>query len=478
MKAAVLFAVAAALAGAAQSDATDAELSSASGRTVLVGTPGSGRATALPLELYVARVLAGEGEPNAPEATQQALAIAIRTYAIFNQGRHRRDGFELCDSTHCQVLRAATAASRRAALATAGRILTYQGAPAEVFYSASCGGHSESAANVWPTAALPYLRARKDDVHEEDEPWTITLKLPEIERALRRDGFEGSLADVDVVSRTESGRVARLRLTGMRPDLIAGEPFRALVGAVELRSTAFEVEKRGREMRFTGRGFGHGVGMCVVGAGRRARRGESVETILAQYYPGLAVASLAGSAVARVAVAPASTPPRPAATDLQILAARHQASLSAVLGASAAPAAVRLHETIDGFRAATGRPWWSSAAVNGSAIDLAPVTVLAQRDGLDTTLRRAIAEMLLRAALPDRPAWVTVGGGRVLAAADPPTRSAVPADRVRCPTDAELLLAVSAAAQREAEARAEACFARAYGQTRDWRTIAPDERSR
>ena len=67
----------------------------------------------------MARVLAGEGEPNAPEATQQALAVAIRTYALFNAGRHQRDGFDLCDSAHCQVPRPATANSRRAALATA-----------------------------------------------------------------------------------------------------------------------------------------------------------------------------------------------------------------------------------------------------------------------------------------------------------------------------------------------------------------------
>ena len=62
-----------------------------------------------------------------PRRTQQALAIAIRTYALFNAGRHRRDGFDLCDSTHCQVPRVRRRRTRaRAALATAGRILTYR----------------------------------------------------------------------------------------------------------------------------------------------------------------------------------------------------------------------------------------------------------------------------------------------------------------------------------------------------------------
>ena len=135
-----------------QAEVTDAQLEQAGGgRVVRVGPAnGNGRIAPLPLEVYVARVLAGEGEPRASDAAQQALAVAIRTYAVANAGRHGRDGFDLCDSTHCQVPRAATPASRRAAFETAGRLLLYQGTPAELFYSASCGGYSERAGEVWP----------------------------------------------------------------------------------------------------------------------------------------------------------------------------------------------------------------------------------------------------------------------------------------------------------------------------------------
>src|SRR5688500_11366320 len=151
----------------AQNDVTDSELARASsGRFISLGDAGSrGRVERLPLEVYVARVLAGEAEPNAPDAAQQALAVAIRTFAIVNAGRHRREGFDLCDTTHCQVLRPATAATRQAAYATAGSILTFNGAPAEVFYSASCGGRSESASEVWQRTDVPYLRSVDDDVH-------------------------------------------------------------------------------------------------------------------------------------------------------------------------------------------------------------------------------------------------------------------------------------------------------------------------
>src|SRR5215510_16334961 len=114
----------------AQVTPTDRDLERASGgRTLAIGAVATGAVSSIPLELYVARVLAGEGEPNAADAAQQALAVAIRTYAVVNAGRHRREGFDLCDTTHCQVLRAANESSRRAALATAGRVLTLGGRP-------------------------------------------------------------------------------------------------------------------------------------------------------------------------------------------------------------------------------------------------------------------------------------------------------------------------------------------------------------
>ena len=288
---AVLVCVVACLRGVsqAQTDVSDSDLAAISTRTVALGVNGGGKLGDVPLEVYVARVLAGEGEPNAPEATQQALAIAIRTYAVFNTGKHKREGFDLCDSVHCQVPRSANANSRRAALATAGRILTYNGAPAEIFYSASCGGRSEAASAAWPLTGVtrPYLRSVKDNVHDDDVPWTLEKSLSDLQADLERSGFSGTLKNVEIKSRTKSDRVATLRLSGMSPDRIAGDQFRAAIGTTVLRSTAFSLKKDHDTIRFTGRGYGHGVGMCVIGAGRRARRGETMADILKAYYPGL-----------------------------------------------------------------------------------------------------------------------------------------------------------------------------------------------
>ena len=501
-------------------DVADVELARASrGVTVRIGSPNRGGRDALdiPLELYVAQVLSAEGEPNAPEASAQALAIAIRTYALFNAGRHQRDGFDLCDTTHCQVLRASSAASRRAAQATLGQVLTYQGGPADLYYSASCGGHTERVSDVWPKVALPYLDAVEDDVHGDDPYWTIEKSLDEIRAALARAGVKGSrLEDVVVESRTASGRAGRIGLPGLEPASMNSNDFRLALGPTELRSTAFTMTRSGDRLTFTGRGYGHGVGMCVIGAGRRAARGESAAQILSRYYPGLLLEDVSR---VRTGVAPRETalasvapvlvvPPAPVVTakpaplpappalpappvslatvkpsayvralvpagsrtttaDLERLTGEAEARLAQRLGVTAPALTIRLHGSIDGYRRATGQPWWVNATVRDREIDLAPAALLEQREGLERAVERAVAEALVAPAFDGRPAWVRVGAARYFAGG-----VGHPADgRARCPADADLTAAVSAAAQREAESRAEACFARAMERGGDWREI-------
>src|SRR6266542_506256 len=112
----------------AQADVSEADLITASnGRTLLIGSTTDGHVTIIPLEVNVSRVLAGESDPRAGDAAQKALAIAIRTYTLKNSNRHARDGYDLCDSTHCQVPRPSTPTSRRAAMATIGQVLTFHG---------------------------------------------------------------------------------------------------------------------------------------------------------------------------------------------------------------------------------------------------------------------------------------------------------------------------------------------------------------
>src|SRR4051794_24840203 len=266
-------------------------------RVVRVGMLKSGggyTVTTIPIESYVARVLAGEAVRESRPAALEALAITVRTFALTNRGRHRADGFDLCDQTHCQVVRTAVAATEHAAQVTASRVLTTAGAPASVYYSAACGGQTQRPSDVWPGAADPsYLPAKADDACDGAPSWTTELHESDLRRALQASGFGGDLRDLSIASRNASGRVARLKLEGMTPDRISGQDLRVAVGRTlgwqHIKSTAFDLRQKDGIYRFSGHGSGHGVGLCVIGSARLAERGVSAEAILARYFPGLEV---------------------------------------------------------------------------------------------------------------------------------------------------------------------------------------------
>ncbi len=269
--------------------------------SVRVGHPrlsGGYDLTQVPLEEYVARVVAGEGAARSAPAALEALAISVRTFAIANRGRHRGDGFDLCDLTHCQVMAMATPASRLAASATAGQILTWHGEPASIFYTACCGGQSELPSDVWPRAQnQPFLVRHRDEACRQLPEWASEVAASELLRALRNAGLRGDeIRDVRVAQRSQSGRASAVRIEGLAPETITGDDLRFAVGKTLgwqlIKSTALDVKRTSAGYRFTGRGSGHGVGLCVVGSARMAAEGESAARILAEYFPGTRIERL------------------------------------------------------------------------------------------------------------------------------------------------------------------------------------------
>jgi stage II sporulation protein D (peptidoglycan lytic transglycosylase) len=456
-----------------------------------VGTlkPGGGYATAtVPLETYVARVIAGEAARDSPAAALEALAITVRTFALANRGRHHADGFDLCDQTHCQVLRPATAATERAAAATAGRVLlVHDTAVASVFYSASCGGRTEIPSAVWPGADDPaYLPSHRDDACGGLPIWSSELRSADLLRALRAAGFAGAtLRDVRVLSRTASGRVANLRVAGLTPDRISGQELRVAVGRAigwqQIKSTVFDLRRNGDVYQFSGRGSGHGVGLCVIGSARLAAQGQTAPEILRRYFPGLRI-----SDTAAVAAAPAVTSPEVeialpegdegerAAVTRQALQARDD--LARMLGVTAPQRIVlRFHATTDEYEQATDQPWFTSAAAVRGELHLLPIAVLRERGVLDRVIRHELVHILIDAALAGRPLWVREGAAVYFGGSDSQPvvqRPAFKADaRSPCPGDQELRFPVSAGALSNAHARARACFARQIESGRSWRDV-------
>ncbi len=450
---------------------------------------GDTRVETIALDDYIAQVLAGEGQPRAGDAAQQALAITARTFALANRNRHKKEGFDLCDTTHCQVVRPATAVTTRAAQATSGRVLLYRGQPAFVFYSAWCGGKSELASQVWPGATdYSYEPALHDDACEDEPGWVSEVRAVDIERALREAGLRGSrLRNLRVITRNTSDRIARIAVEGFNPPEMSGHEFRMAVGRVagwqSIKSTWFDIDRTSTGYRFKGRGFGHGVGLCVIGAGKRALKGSSVDEILRFYFPGLTLGTI-GDVPATTTTTAATPVPVPVAANANValaLPANEEGERSVIVsliqksrdeiakstGVTAPPRVrVTVHPTVDSFGRATGQPWWVSGATDGASIDLLPIGVLRQQGQLERTIRHEITHVLLDATLAKRPMWVREGAAAYYAR--PANARLTNPDRVTCPTDAELNRALSAGAQRDAYARAEICFARAIADGKKW----------
>jgi SpoIID/LytB domain protein len=265
----------------------------------------------LEIEDYVARVLAGEAAPRSPAAALDALAIAARTFALRNRGRHAREGFDLCPLTHCQVLREPYAAVRDAAGRTRGqRLLMSSGETAEIYYTASCGGRTEKPSAVWTRAVDPgHLPSRADRACDGEPRWAAEIPARDLERALKAAGYRGAaLRDLDVGARSGSGRATVITLDGFVPSTVSGQDFRMIVGRALgwhlVKSTAFEVRRTSGGYRFDGRGFGHGIGLCVLGSVSRAARGADARTILDQYFPGLTISPRDATSEAPVPTAP------------------------------------------------------------------------------------------------------------------------------------------------------------------------------
>jgi stage II sporulation protein D len=247
---------------------------------------------AVDLEQYVAAVVASEVPRDWPREALRAQAVAARTFAVAQkvaQGAGARA--HLGSSVLDQVYRNAAnppPSALEAAHATSGQVLTWGAAPIAAYFSASCGGVSESAEAAFHLApgATPYLRGGEKD--EDGREWTVRLPLSAIGAALRKAGrMQAEIRSVAVQSRTASGRAQTLALlTSAGSRQLAAVELRQLIGYGRLPSLLFDVDTEGDTAVFRGRGSGHGVGLCQWGARARALGGDGYREILAHYYPG------------------------------------------------------------------------------------------------------------------------------------------------------------------------------------------------
>ncbi|MCI6159664.1 MAG: SpoIID/LytB domain-containing protein [Selenomonadaceae bacterium] len=249
------------------------------------------------VEDYVKGVIAKEMPPEWPAEAVKAQAIAARTFALKNRGRHKARGYDLCTNTHCQVYEGVSAErplANQAVDATYGEVLEYQGRLIDALFHTDSGGMTENSEDVWGTK-IPYLRAEREKAWGT-QPWTKNIPANALLSHFSRKGDIGELKSVTLsrltapsakgyaADRTASGRVRTLRLTGTQGTMtIRGNELRDAFG---LRSTLFDVTLKNGSLIFSGYGWGHGLGLSQWGARAFAASGESYAQILAHYYRG------------------------------------------------------------------------------------------------------------------------------------------------------------------------------------------------
>jgi len=264
------------------------------------------------LEDYVAttalsEVHPGAGDEGVAERMFEVQAVIARTYVVSNRGRHAKDGFDVCSTTHCQVYEPArlrtsrwSAVSRAAVRRTAGALLWFADAPALAVFHADCGGHTSNASSVWGGVAPAYLSGATDNgpAGNAHVNWTFETRMPALRAALNADArtaVGATLDRIEIAARDHAGRAETILLRGTRTFVVRGEVFREVLtrtfGVRTLRSTLFTLKKSRDTFTFSGKGFGHGVGLCQAGALARLKAGESPDDVLEHYFPGTTTSS-------------------------------------------------------------------------------------------------------------------------------------------------------------------------------------------
>ncbi len=421
-----------------------------------------GQIIELPVERYVAAVLAGEASVFRQQEALKAMAVTARSYAMHERGRHATEGFDFCNTTHCQRAepQGINAAMEAAVSATTGQVLRYRGEVAFTPYTMNCGGLSEDAQTVWPDVHAPYLRIHSDP-NCQPAMWSRTIPLTDVARAIESGGLTSPqpLERVSVVERTASGRARRVALDGRVRVLLDAGSFRFAIGRALgwdlIRSNWFDIECNDGQITIHGKGEGHGIGLCQQGAEQMAARGQKYRTILAFYYPGASTLEwvrLGGESITLYATDPGRE--RVVLTEAE--------RLSRTLPWPIGGVEVYIYPTIEDFENSTAEPGWVAAHTQGSRIDLQPLRTLQERNIFSATLHHELLHVAVETrAHPSLPVWFREGIVEWLAGSRGPIGAAIPADsELRQRTD-------RATAERAyGEARAEvAALVDRYGET-------------
>lgn len=244
----------------------------------------------LPLEEYLVATVGSEMPKAFPPEALKAQAVVSRTYAMSRRMRREGEVVQLASSTLDQVYNGLSHESpetRAAVTATKGQVLVFAHEPVEAFFFSSCGGRTRDSRLVFNIDA-PYLRGVACG-HCDDAGtaiWKKRLSFAELGAKLGR-----KITGAKTQGETVDGRPVEVVFTPNGPKY-APEVLRSKLGYTVIKSPQLSVTCDAGGCTFTGRGAGHGVGMCQWGARGLASKGASYLQIVETYFPGAALKTL------------------------------------------------------------------------------------------------------------------------------------------------------------------------------------------
>ena len=289
----------------------------------------------VPVETYLTSVISSEMSANASLELLKAHAVISRSWLMnildhltshllpltshlspdsiirwYDNEAHT--GFDVCADDHCQRYQGITRQSNpqvvEAIEATRGQVLTYEGKICDARFSKCCGGMTEVFESCWENIRHPYLVAKPDPycnttdkrilsqvLNNYDQEtvdfyrWTVSYTTDELSELIRKkSGIDfGRILDLVPMERGASGRIITLKIVGEKRTVTVGKELeiRKWLSESHLYSSAFEVEKTADGFTLHGKGWGHGVGLCQIGAAVMGDQGIPYTEILSFYYP-------------------------------------------------------------------------------------------------------------------------------------------------------------------------------------------------
>ena len=266
----------------------------------------------LDLEDYLCSVISSEMNANSPMELLKAHAVISRSWAIRAMEHPNHEGFHVCADDHCQRYEGLRRMNERAIQAvreTAGQVLRYHDEICDCRYYKCCGGKSEIWRTCWEDIDVPYiqsvecpycgrvsaktLRLVLNDYDQETKDfhdWSVKYTDEELDAIItEKSGIDFEhITHLEPLHRGASGRIDSLQITGTKHTEVIGKELKIRLWLSHkcLYSSWFDIQHENGVWTLTGHGWGHGAGLCQIGAAQMAEEGFSYEQILAHYYVG------------------------------------------------------------------------------------------------------------------------------------------------------------------------------------------------